>query len=204
MLALELNRGTLDLAAARGQLRGHGVERFGERAKLVLALRLDALIEAPGADLARRRRQDLNRTRDPFGEIGTHPRRAEQGQQRHHQEDRQVETRHRLLQDAQLVVALECLCEATRSGGQITSQVVRGHNDSQPTAVDGLDDGGRVQEIACRSKLFDRSRIGDPSAKRAFGNTVGGRSVYPGGRSGAAMPNTGSRSGSVPAPGPTR
>ena len=46
MLALELDRRPVDLAAARRQLARHRVERVDERAELVVALRLDALIEA--------------------------------------------------------------------------------------------------------------------------------------------------------------
>ena len=78
VLALELDRRALDLAAARRQLAGHRVERFDERAELVVALRLDALIEAAGADLARGRRQHLHRARDPLGEVEAHPGGADQ------------------------------------------------------------------------------------------------------------------------------
>ena len=80
VLALELDRRSLDAAPARRQLSGHGVEGLDERAELVVALRLDPLIEASGADLARRRRQHLHRPGDAFGEIRPHPGRAEQNQ----------------------------------------------------------------------------------------------------------------------------
>ena len=90
------------------------VERLDERAELVVALRLDALIEVARADLARRRGQHLHRPRDPLGEVEAHPGRADQNHQRHHQEERQVDAGERPLQHAQLVVVLERLRHAAR------------------------------------------------------------------------------------------
>src|SRR5437667_461513 len=73
MFSLELDRGTLHLAPARRQLARHRVEGLDERAELVVALRLHALIEAARADLARGRGQHLHWTRDPLGEVQPHP-----------------------------------------------------------------------------------------------------------------------------------
>src|SRR6266568_4265701 len=47
--------------AARRQFARHRVERVDERAELVVALRLDPLIQMARPDLARRRRQHLDR-----------------------------------------------------------------------------------------------------------------------------------------------
>ena len=93
MLPLELDRRSVDLAAARRQLARHRVERVDERAELVVALRLDVLIQAAGADLAGGRREHQHRPRDPLRQIRAHPGRAEQNQQRHHEKERQVQTR---------------------------------------------------------------------------------------------------------------
>ena len=75
VLALELDRRSLEPPAARGQLAGHAVERLDERPELVLRLRLDAVIEVTGADLLRGGRQHLHRTRDALRQIQPHPRR---------------------------------------------------------------------------------------------------------------------------------
>ena len=44
---------------ARGQLARHRVERLDQRAELVARLRLDAMIEMAGADLARAGREHV-------------------------------------------------------------------------------------------------------------------------------------------------
>ena len=111
----------------------HRVERFDQRSELVVALRLDALIEAAGADFARRRRQHLHRPGDPLGEVQPHPGRADQNQQRHHQEERQIDAGQRPLQHAQLVVVLEGLGHAPRARREIAGQVV-GRDDARRSA----------------------------------------------------------------------
>src|SRR6185503_11949714 len=50
VLSLELDRPAVDLAAAGRQLGRHRVERLDERPELVVALRLDALIETARAN----------------------------------------------------------------------------------------------------------------------------------------------------------
>ena len=70
VLALEVEPRMFELALARRELPGHGVERLDERAELVARLRLDPVIEVAGADLAGTRRQPLDRTRNAFGQIG--------------------------------------------------------------------------------------------------------------------------------------
>ncbi len=69
VLALEIEARVFELALARRQLSGHRIERLDERAELVARLRLDAVIEVAGADLARAGGQQLHRTRDALGQI---------------------------------------------------------------------------------------------------------------------------------------
>ena len=55
VLALHLDARALEAALARRQLPRHRVERLDQRAELVARLRLDPVIEVPGADLRARR-----------------------------------------------------------------------------------------------------------------------------------------------------
>ena len=57
MFALEFDGRLLHLPTAGRELAGHRVERFGQRTELVVALRLEVLIEPAGANLARGRGQ---------------------------------------------------------------------------------------------------------------------------------------------------
>ena len=76
VLALDIAGGPLELAPALGEFARHAVERLDQRAELVLGLRLDAVIQVTGANLARGRRQQLHGAGDALCEVQAHPRRA--------------------------------------------------------------------------------------------------------------------------------
>ena len=69
VLALHLDARPLEPPLAGRQLARHRVERLDQRAELVARLRLDAVIEVAGADLARAGREHADRPRDPLREI---------------------------------------------------------------------------------------------------------------------------------------
>ena len=73
MLPLQLDGRPFNLSSTRDQLAGHGIESVDERPELVVRLRFDALVEPTGANLTRRRRQHLNGTRDPLGQVQARP-----------------------------------------------------------------------------------------------------------------------------------
>jgi hypothetical protein len=159
VLALELNRAAIHLAAAGRQLARHRVEGLHERSELVVALRFDPLIQTARADLPRGGRQHQDRTRDPLGEIRAHPGGAEENEQRHHQEERQIQAGQRTLQHAQLVVALERLGHPARARREIAREVRGRDDDAGRPAVLRPDDGGRVQQLARWPKRFNRLRV---------------------------------------------
>ncbi len=74
MLAFELHGRMLETPPAGGQLSGHAVEGFDERAELVLRLGHDAMVEVACTDLLRGGREQTNRPCDALGEVETHPR----------------------------------------------------------------------------------------------------------------------------------
>ncbi len=129
VLALELEGRAFDFPPGGRQLAGHGVERFGQGAELVVALRLDPLIQMPRADLARGGRQHEHGPGDPLRQVRAHPDRAEQDEQGDHQEERQIEAGQRAPQHAQLVVAFERLRHAAGAFGHLAGQVVGGDDD---------------------------------------------------------------------------
>ena len=60
-----------------------------------------------------------DRTRNPLREVEPQPRRADENQQRHHQEQREVDAFERTLQDAKLAVVLVGLGDAPGMPRQI-------------------------------------------------------------------------------------
>ena len=127
-LALEIDGRALQLAPAAGQFLGHAVERLDQRPELVFGLALDAVIQVARADLARRRGQHLHRARDALGQIEPHPRGADQDEQGHHQEERDVHAKQRRLEHAELPVVLVRRGHAPRSRRQFAGEVVAGHH----------------------------------------------------------------------------
>ena len=179
VLPFELHRGPFNLSPARRELTGHGVERDHERAELVVALRLDALVQPAGADLARRRRETLDRSGNAFRHVQTHPRGADQNHQRDHEEEREVHARERPAQDPQLVVLLERLRHSARAGRVVTGQIVGCDYDADGVAVTCMDDGGSVQEIAGCGKGLDRIGL-RPAVERLGRQPVGRRGIVAG------------------------
>ena len=155
VLAFELDRRPLHFATAARELSRHRIERFDERTELVVALRLDALVETARADLARRRGEHLHRSGDPLGHVEAHPRCAHQNHQRHAEEERQIDPGERSLQHAQLVVLLERLAHAARPDRELARQIVGRDDDAGRPAVLAADDGGGMQQIAGGAKRLD-------------------------------------------------
>ena len=155
----ELDGRSLDLAPARLELDRHRVECVDERAELVVALRLDPLIEMARADLARGRRQKLHGARDALRQIRSHPCRAEQNQQRDHQEERQVHAGERLLEHSHLLIILERLRHAARARGQIARQKVSRDDDAGRLPGSGSDRRRGMQQNAGGAERLDESRL---------------------------------------------
>ena len=101
-----------------------------------------------------------------------HPGRADENQQRHHQEERQVDARQRPLQHAQLVVVLEGLRHPPRARRQLAGQVVGRDDDAGGRAVVGAHDGApraadrpprrAPRSSACRRRRRAPARPADP------------------------------------------
>ncbi len=169
VLALELHRGALEPLAAGRQLAGHHVEGLGERAELVVALHLDAVIEAARADLVRGRRQQLHRPGDALGHVEAHPRRADENHQREHQEERDIDAGDRTLQHAQLLVALEGAGHAARAGDEFAGQVMAGnHHAAHGALVRGADGRGGPDQLGAARETVHRARLG-ARGRGAFG-----------------------------------
>ena len=90
VLPLHLDARAFEPALARGELARHRVERLDERSEFVTRLRLDAVVEMPGANLARAGREPPHGPRDPLRQVEPEPRRADEDHQRHHHEQREV------------------------------------------------------------------------------------------------------------------
>ena len=147
----------------------------------------------PGADLARRRRQHLHRPRDALGQVQAHPRRADQDEQRDHDEERQVDAGQRLLQHPQLGVVLVGLRHAPGPLGHLAGEVRRWRRSPRVSRPSGA-------RIACATRRNCRpSPPGSGSSVQSSGDAadvqrgqaIGRRPVaMPVGTSGAATSTT--------------
>ena len=198
VLPLQVDGRLLEPAAAGGQLVGHAVEGVDQRPELVGRLALDAVLEVAGADLARRRRQQLDRPRDALGEVEPHPGRAHQDHERDHQEERQVDARQRALQDAQLGVRLVGLRHAPRARRQIAGQLDARHDDADRRAVGLADDGRRADQFAAALERLPHPRVGLAGRRSGCEPIRRPPGSRPGGIDGDATSTTGTTCGSAP------
>ena len=120
----------------------------------------------------------LDRPRNPLGEIQPEPGRADENQQRHHQEQREVDALERPLQHAELAVVLIRFGDAPGVPRQIAGQEVAGNDDADWRSVGVARDGAGAYQLAAGIERFVRLRIG--AAGRHPGcQQIRGRSYMP-------------------------
>ena len=159
------------------KLGGHHVEGFDERPELVARLRLEPDVELALADRARAIGQLLNRPGDAFGEVEAEPGAADQNQQRHREEDRNVDTLDRTAQDLELLVLLGLGGCQPRLRPQVGAEILRDDDGADARAIRVLDrPGGTDQQSEVVELVVGRFDVprrdgarGDPVRRGARG-----------------------------------
>ena len=118
------------------------------------------MIEMTRADLARAGRQHVHRTRNPLREVQPEPRGAHENQERHHQEQGEVDAFERTLQDPKLTVVLVRLGDAPGMTREIAGKKVAGDDDAHRGSVRVTGEGARANELASRIERLVRLRVG--------------------------------------------
>ena len=182
MLALQIDPGSLELPSVRRELPGHRVERGDQRPELIDALLFDPVIEMTGPDLTRAVSQHLNRSRDPLRGIDPQPGRTEQDEERHHQEEREIDALQLRPEDARLRVRLVGIRDPAEVPDHIARQVVTGdHNPRHRAFTRAANHRGGSEELtAVIQWLADAQLI-------AASHDLGGQTIR-GGAGGRARP----------------
>ncbi len=118
------------------------------------------MIEVAGANLARPGRQALHRPRNALGEIEAGPGRADEDHERHHDEERQVDTLNRPSQRPQLTPVLIRLDDLASVRRRLARQVIARENHSDYAACRIANSGAAANEVAAAFERLRREGFG--------------------------------------------
>jgi len=152
VLVRQVEVGLLELMLGPGQIVGHPVERLDEHADLVVAAARRHLVgEVAGGDLARALRELLDGSGDPARQVQAEPREREDDDQRHEQEEQNVDALDRRLQELELLELPERLRDAAHPRLEAIGDVGAHHHHADHVALAALrhpDRHDRLDEVA--------------------------------------------------------